>query len=238
MSGYVDHGHRHARGGTDPIPSPSLEVSWPTIQAWHGLSLFGGHMSNELEVVIDPAAPYNMYARHENAYAADYPGDPWAVDSFYFVLPALLGKFDGVSGPEVDTGYNGVYQIQMLFRTGPDCPIVDVDVASAAVGGMIRSVWDTDLSWVTLVDDHDLYAASSSWGDPYSAVSANFVSRTFRLTGDAGDQATSYSGGGQTLNGGAGVYYFQIRRVGKNASSSDYELNCAHFAIGLTHASA
>jgi len=239
MSGYVDHGHRHLPGGTDPIRFAQPYPVWPTIQAWSGISFYN-HMANVLDVDIDNDALHNSYATFNETFDPDYPGDPYDVDHGYWILPAVMGKFDGISGTPMDTDANpgvdaGLYQLMVVFSTGPDHGIVNVDVASATINGKLTSVYDENLIWVPIIDDHDLYAASPTWGSPYHSTSANFQSRSWTLTGDVGDQATSFTGGGQTLNGGAGEYYFRIRRVGKNASSSGYEVRVAEFSLGLTH---
>ena len=205
-------------GGVSPVYMPGSQM-------FTGLQLFAAHTANDgIQVVQSSAVLHGGYA---SIYTTFDPDEP-SINTPLMILPVWLGKADGTFGPPkgaTDGGYTGHY----LVRKGPDCCSMNLQIASAVVGGVVIDPYS--VSWVDIRDD-DLYAASSSWGDPWTTTSANYRTFLIKLTGADGDVATTYnSGGSLALDGGPGLYYFGFRRTGKNASSSDYLLDIAEFGV-------
>lgn len=235
---HAKHGRDHGPNGMDPIPGIA-PVYMPSVQLFTGLQMAYAHTDNNVWVYPDSTVVNGGYTRIRATWASS--------SEQHLVIPVWLGLPDGAYGPDGTTYTDKQYMGHFVVRKGPDAPIWQLQIASAYVGGQIRQPTDAGLTWVTIFNSQDNYAAADDWGttgspshyepDPLGSSTANPYYFYIILSGAFGDVATTYVGatsGG--LDGGPGMYYFAFRRTGKNASSSDYLFDIAEFGIhGITH---
>ena len=223
---HANHGRDHLSTGADPIPGLSTSgISFlpymPNGFERHAVGIFGSHTSNNAGDVTQDSS----------VIGGGYTSNTSSSNSPFIYMPVFIGKADGTYGPSAGA-VTGIYRMHHVVRVGPDCGKLVLEVSSAYVSGSLLGVFSGSLTWVSILSSDDLYAASSSWGAPYSSDSANMRRWYVYLTGALGDAATTYAGRTSgALNGGPGLYYFRYSKDGKNGSSSGYKIDMAQFGV-------
>lgn len=209
MSGYVDHGWRHAPkadGGTDPIPAAAAtaEEGYSSVINLPVLGLQSNvnniEASGAITMAIDNGYPHNGYMRQSS-------------DNNYIIWPINLGPQGSWWMPVV------------LFAFGPDYGICEMGISTAEPEANVYGLpldggfeSQSATTFVTL-DTQDCYAAAL---DKFPTNSQ--VCKQFLVTGAPGAVGTAFSGSNtDRWDGGPGPHYFRLKTNGKHASSSSYK---------------
>lgn len=222
---YVQHGHRHAVDGSDPIPAAAAAGGDYVFAPSQMAELFALSVGRD-QVGINSVWIDNTIGLPGGAYLNNWHENAYGSSGTSVAANGDLVRFRFALGPTGST-----WALVLGFLNGSDFGKLDVRLASVPLyttaGTMARY---SDLSWI---------ANYGSPTDCYQVAAGprpdqSYGSSVITIGGDPGDAATTWtntSGNGLT-DGGPGIYAVEVYVNGKNASSSGYKAGL--WAFGVT----